>query len=260
MNAPQYVMDFIEKQGWADVAFTFDEGGTVLVLFRPYSPLCYPDECVTVDGYYLVSNETYFWGNDLISFLQQNGIAAEREAGGWKGAALRTGKTVQGWNGLTLHPQFGSYFVLCVLRLRGVFWGEPPKTEIPMCCGCGRCREVCSTGAIGKDGLQKTSCLRYAQENAVKDETLLRLAGKKLLGCSDCQDVCPLNAHRTLPAPPELCDILKKEGLAERLARPEVLKVLGKYIGKNYARKNMLATLAKFAEERENPVNKGKKP
>lgn len=137
---------------------------------------------------------------------------------------------------LTIIPGAGSFVLLGELLLDL----ELLPTETPVTPGCGECRrciDACPTGAfVGPYQLDARRCISYLTielKGAVPRE-LRSLMGQHVFGCDVCQDVCPWNHSRHLPArDPEL-------GRHPALAAPELVELL--FLGSAAYRKLVAGT------------------
>lgn len=109
-------------------------------------------------------------------------------------AACKSGLGVRGINSLLITETYGSF----------VFIGEiVTDLEIPctlseekMCIGCEKCIAACPSGALQKNGFNKSLCLsEITQKKGVlseEEQSLMKECGC-VWGCDICQDVCPMN-------------------------------------------------------------------
>ena len=126
-----------------------------------------------------------------------------------------------GWvgrNGLLMNREYGSSFVLAgilasldegeISRLRGnedlarISSLEAPADPHGECGSCRACVSACPTGAIAESGgVRLERCLQYL---ATTREDLPDFARKvwdrRLYGCMDCQNSCPVNRRRSVHA------------------------------------------------------------
>lgn len=133
--------------------------------------------------------EAAFPANRFVCFTDVSALP-ERTCG------LRAGLGVIGKNGLLIHPQYGSFFVL----------GEivtdlplPPNRPLPGGCqNCGRCLRACPGGALSENGFQEERCLSFISQRkgtlTAQEEALMR-QNRLVWGCDRCQLVCPHNAN-----------------------------------------------------------------
>lgn len=148
----------------------------------------------------------------------------EREIAWLAGLGLR------GENGLFILPPWGSYLFLGTILTDAPF-DPPPAQPAPACLGCGKCRRVCPTGALG--GIEQTfhvkqclSDLTQRKGDLTGEEAALLRAHPYVWGCDLCQRCCPYNAAPRETELPEfrenLTDFLTAgmlEGLTNRAFR-----------------------------------------
>jgi len=136
--------------------------------------------------------------------------------------AVRAGLGFAAKSTLTIAPGVGSFFLLGELLLElelGARQAAPPSG----CGSCSLCLSACPTGAfVGPHQLDARRCISYLTielKGSVPTE-LRPLMGQHVFGCDVCQDVCPWNHSRHLPAAdPEL-------GRREELVAPELETLL----------------------------------
>jgi epoxyqueuosine reductase len=119
-----------------------------------------------------------------------------------KPLALASGLGAAGRNGLVLCREAGSLFVIAAMTLPYGLGGDGPEEagDFPLCSGCGGemppCAAACPAGALRGDGkLDRGRCIQwYASGHGgeVPAETA-RHWGRRLYGCTACQDACPWN-------------------------------------------------------------------
>ena len=115
-----------------------------------------------------------------------------------KECALAAGLGFKGLNGLVIHPDYGTFFVIGELVTDFLFAFDRPLQET--CMECGLCMKNCPVGAISKDGIDYTRCLsEVTQRKGELTETEQAKIEKNGLmwGCDCCQNCCPYN--RNLP-------------------------------------------------------------
>ena len=128
---------------------------------------------------------------DFIGFTDVSALP-EREC------ALAAGLGFPGENGLVIHPEYGTFFVIGELVTEHLFPFDRPLLQ--SCMGCGRCIEACPAGAISGGKIDETRCLSALTQRKGEltgaEEALLRGNGL-MWGCDGCQTCCPHN--RGLP-------------------------------------------------------------
>jgi epoxyqueuosine reductase len=137
---------------------------------------------------------------------------------------------------LTIIPGAGSFVLLGELLLDL----ELSPSEAPVAPGCGecqRCLDACPTGAfVGPHQLDARRCISYLtiELKGAVPRDLRPLMGQHVFGCDICQDVCPWNHSRHLPArDPEL-------GRHAALQAPELVELL--FLGSAAYRKLVAGT------------------
>ncbi len=127
-----------------------------------------------------------------------------------------------GWvgrNGLLMNRTYGSSFIIAGILLTGETAAAvirensgtshiesltPPENLYAECGSCRECIKQCPSGAIRPEGGVNTR--RCLQALATSPELLPRFAaekwGRRIYGCSVCQQVCPVNRGRAYTAQP----------------------------------------------------------
>ena len=112
--------------------------------------------------------------------------------------ALKAGLGFPGVNGLVIHPQYGTFFVIGELVTDHLFEFDSPLSQT--CMKCGQCIRHCPAGAISWDGIDYTHCLSEVtqRKGELTEEEQARIRKNGLMwGCDCCQNCCPHN--RDLP-------------------------------------------------------------
>jgi epoxyqueuosine reductase len=121
--------------------------------------------------------------------------------------AERAGLGHVGRNGLLIHSRLGSWIVLGEILTTAELPPTPHADGVPQCPpSCRQCLDVCPTKALVAPGvLDARLCISYHTiENRAEIPAELRPAlGDHVLGCDDCQDVCPLNHGAPTTTVPE---------------------------------------------------------
>ena len=112
--------------------------------------------------------------------------------------ALAAGLGFPGVNGLVIHPQYGTFFVIGELVTDYRFDFDSPLDRV--CLRCGKCIRACPAGAISPEGIDYTRCLSEVtqRKGELTPEEQERIRKNGLMwGCDCCQNCCPYN--RDLP-------------------------------------------------------------
>lgn len=130
--------------------------------------------------------KTYTHGNFKI-FV--NGPLAE------KPLSVRAGIGFYGKNSIVYTEEYGSRIVLGGIITDVELPADKPSVQ-NKCISCNMCLENCPSGAIIKPYvIDRKRCFQYisGRKNEIIPEHYKKLWGKRLYGCSTCQDVCPQN-------------------------------------------------------------------
>jgi epoxyqueuosine reductase len=157
---------------------------------------------------------------DAVKRLQRIAAALRRQTGGEKSdyrihcnsripeqpLAALSSLGSYGKNSLIITPESGSLVVLALMSLpratgeRFTAPSPPQPPSFPLCKGCDEknppCAAACPTGAIrAEGGVDPSRCIQwYASGNGLAVPTPVQRAwGKRLYGCTNCQDACPHN-------------------------------------------------------------------
>lgn len=131
--------------------------------------------------------------------------------------AVRAGLGFIGKNGCLIHPVYGSYVFIGLIRTSVLLEEDAPCTD--SCLGCGRCAAVCPanllTGSFDPD--RCLSALTQKRGDFTAEEETAYLRGNLIWGCDRCQEVCPHNRDLPLTPIPEL-----KEKMITRLSASDL--------------------------------------
>ena len=156
-----------------------------------------------------------------------------------KQCALAAGLGFPGINGLVIHPQYGTFYVIGELVTDHLFPFDVPMTA--RCLQCGACIRACPVGAISREGIDYGRCLsevtqRKGELTQAEQEKITE--NGLMWGCDCCQNCCPHN--RDLP----LTYLTGFSGDVEPLVTRENLNALCKtrafgYKGKTLLKRNL---------------------
>lgn len=113
-----------------------------------------------------------------------------------KPLALACGLGSQGRNSLVITPEAGSLVIIAAMTLPFPLESDAPESNRSVCVRCGFCVEACLTKAIRREGgIERNKCIQwYASGNeASVPRHIAEQWGRRLYGCTACQDVCPHN-------------------------------------------------------------------
>ncbi|MCL2203823.1 MAG: 4Fe-4S dicluster domain-containing protein [Defluviitaleaceae bacterium] len=203
---------------------------TLWVAFAP-TPLVvdWPEGCGEMNGHYtsnaLRKSRHSAWEDavEALGFEVKRGAVFPDRA-----AAIRAGLGVHGLNGLLITPEHGSFVYITVLAVRNPPPGDargPEHDLSPGCGGCGACIPACPRQSISEEGVDTKTCLRtYMNEPERMTEEIYRQMGRRVMGCDDCQRVCPYNAGIAKEPPP--ADLVAPMRLEALLTQPVVHEII----------------------------------
>ncbi len=119
-----------------------------------------------------------------------------------KPMARRSGIGYYGKHSIIINPRFGSWCVLGEILSDKAIKPDPPLDET--CGACRRCLDACPTRAIIRPYVIDRRLCIQALTNWLGEipDRIRRVWGKRVYGCTDCQDACPVNAEKK-PGPAE---------------------------------------------------------
>lgn len=134
--------------------------------------------------------------------------------------AVRAGLGIYGNNCTLINPEYGSYTALALILTEVDI--EPGRPAEGRCSDCGKCLQLCPTGALLQPGvLDYRRCLSYLTQASGEFPLQFRsLLGRRIYGCDSCQDCCPHNeaaayapfpeaAAELFPGEPDLSALLQ---------------------------------------------------
>lgn len=247
--------DYWKSRGLvSECRFVMENAETIISAIYPYQP--YKKNFSRGQGCYSAHYEAYPKGRNAMVELgclltgQGYDIIVDPPVPA-KQIAYLSGLGRFGKNGLIYHPGLGSFLTLHILLTNAKL--APDNIELGEISDCGTCRlcmDACPMQAIAEDGVVLISrCMRhYMLSSEIIPVEVREKLGNRMLGCEDCQIICPKNRAGTgqrieLEANPNLFDIRKllsdyNSGL-KRYMIP-----IGERLGKNYARSQRILSMA----------------
>lgn len=199
-----YKMPYVAKGMTLNPFDILPSVSSVILLVKAYKP--YEDGFApALCSYYIASNKAY---HDASMLCQKyNMIMAHIPI---KAALFSENIAAQGINSLAGIDGFGSFFTVQALLSEN---HSPVKYSSALACpkGCKLCQNACPTGAISSLGLNPSKCTRnyleYSEMGDKKDKI------KMLLGCLECQKICPRNSCELAEMPLPLKSLFSFDSL-----------------------------------------------
>lgn len=180
----------------------FPEAKSIAVLLWPYKQAQLPEDGeVFVDSYYAASNAAYHAACALEMQVRESGYFAKANVSyPAKAAAIRAGLGLIGHHSLLITPSYGSRVVIILMATGIELPLDVSAAQINTCLKCGLCAKACPSGAIDDRGLTHPErCLRnFTMEGVVVPEETRSKIGMRLIGCDNCQRVCPMQPEALL--------------------------------------------------------------
>lgn len=202
-----WLKELCEKQSLTEVGVCKIDGGSVLVALFPYyagekadanlSRYAWaPDYHVTVRRLLTPVAEALKarYPDATVTILVDNHPLPERKL------AQQAGVGFMGKNGCLIHPTYGSYVFIGLIRTDLDLEADTPCNET--CIGCDACIKACPSDALSGP-FNRTRCLSdlaQTRKDFTPEERELFLRGSLIWGCDRCQEVCPHN--KDLPVTP----------------------------------------------------------
>lgn len=194
-----------------DLTAAYPDAKAAALLIWAYAPY---ENGGHISSYYPASNASYHASKAVEAELNAAGIAAERAFIPARALCIANRVGHQGKNGLLSIAPYGTRIALETLLIY-----SPVEPDAEQVCtedgcpeGCAACISVCPMGAIAKDGLNVTRCMRYIMNSGYTEEIWQKQ--QTFLGCEICQAVCPKNARlKKLPVPDAMAEAFELKRL-----------------------------------------------
>lgn len=207
-----------------------------IILAYPYSPYnSLGDGYAFVDAYYVASNALYNIAKQVKADILAQGYEAQDIHLSLKPLGERGGLGKMLNNRLLTNSEYGSKMTLQAISVKAEFELILSEQPLNYCDSCSLCDKACPTGALCKGVFDRDKCLRNIQDFLEMHSPFM---GNRVIGCEDCQKVCPHNAKiKQIDMPQELKNLLSYDSLHGMLSGGKSgYACLAKYIGANYAR------------------------
>lgn len=172
------------------------------------------------------------FGASFVGFTDVSALP-EREC------ALASGLGFPGLNGLTIHPEYGTFFVIGELVTDYLFPFDVPMNAV--CMQCGACMKACPAGVISGEGVDYTRCLSEVTQRkgelTEQEQQLIRKNGL-MWGCDCCQNCCPHNQNLPLTYLQAFSSDVETQVTWENLNRLCKTRAFG-YKGKTLLKRNL---------------------
>ncbi len=221
------------------------EGFVVVALgYNLYNTNFKKDE-MSISPYYYFSNIYYKKMNFVIKNLKEKGYKVGKINNvHLKSLANLSGIGYYGKNTIIHNDEFGSQMFLYAFSTEEYLDWDEVNYKLSDCGDCRICIEACPNNALKKYKLIREKCIRnYTLEGNYIPEEIRKTLESRLIGCDECQIVCPKSNGKNKRLP--------KMNIKEReVLNPELylknwekglkihIRKLGELIGINYARTN----------------------
>ena len=163
-----------------DLPAAYPDAKAALLLIWAYAPY---ENGGHISSYYPASNASYHASKAVEAELNAAGIEAERAFIPARALCIANGVGHQGRNGLLSIAPYGTRITLETLLIY-----SPVEPNAEQVCteggcpeGCTACISACPMGAITKNGLNVTRCMRYIMNSGAKlaaGNSAVRLTGR----------------------------------------------------------------------------------
>ncbi len=193
-------MDMTQKYPWAKSVLLFS--------FAYKHPVSTPRDSEYKVARYAQDSDYHYYCKDILKRLEELFKKENQQFFGFvdshpifeRSLALEAGLGWSGKNCCTIHPDYGSSFLLAgaLIDVDLVEQNKPQGgNHLPDYCGsCTRCIEACPTDAFIQPGsLDANKCISYwtiENKTSIPKAVSQELKGW-VFGCDICQDVCPWN-------------------------------------------------------------------
>ena len=181
------------KQFNIDFCAVIDKDITDIVFMLPYKPFKdYPKNCAVIDSFYIASNTLYNKVKEIENVLINNGYEIVKRPLHLKKIAEQGGLGSVLDNMLLVNKKYGSKVTLQGLSVLGKFEYIANDKVEKICPTCRKCDKVCPNNALNCGNFTRENCIRHKQDFS---KEYFAIIGNRVLGCSECQKVCPYNCH-----------------------------------------------------------------
>lgn len=181
------------KQFNIDFCAVAGDNITDIVFMMPYLPFKeYPKNCVQIDSFYITSNTLYNKVKDIEKVAGDNGYQIVKRDLHLKKIAQVGGLGSVLDNMLLVNNKYGSKTTLQGFSVIGEYTYTANDMVNKICDNCHKCDIACPVMALSKGKFTREKCLRHKQDFA---SNYYEEVGRRVLGCEECQNVCPYNSH-----------------------------------------------------------------
>ena len=171
------------------------KGDVYLILYEPYVPP--EDSALFIDSYYAayqrVRKRKWDLKEELKEYTLQDPVIPYKDI-------LEADGCTRGKHTICIHPVYGSFFAVEIIKVEGLTLPENAKYSDFSCGECRECIKACPTRALTDKGFNRDLCVRQLQDEVyIENERLASLLGNKVLGCNECQKACPKNTAERCP-------------------------------------------------------------
>ena len=183
-----------EECGYSDI------GSVLLALWKYEVEVLPAEDGAWIHPYYYASQQAYEAAVEISRTYAESGVRL-RDDIRVKPIFARLPEFKQGKNTLSYHDETGSRFHVQIMTvtpgLTATVHLEDETHEL-QCGDCRICEAACPTNALEGGVFHRERCLRNWQLSGAPIPTVIReKMGNRLIGCDECQRLCPNNPSPT---------------------------------------------------------------
>ncbi len=231
------------KQFNIDFCAVCDNNITDIVFLMPYYPFeNYDKNCARIDSFYIASNSLYKKVKVIEKKAIESGFEIVKRPLHLKKIAQKGGLGSVLDNMLLANKNYGTKVTLQGFSVKGQFEYITDGIVNKICDSCHRCDIACPNNALCKGEFTREKCIRHKQDFA---KEYYSIVGSRVLGCEECQNVCPYNSHiEKIKMPDKVAEIFDIQNVFNMIkCGKRGMAPLSDLIGSNMARPTFIFNL-----------------